>query len=88
MTDREAIDSLRVRITRAEADRDMWRVAGIEERYMESYFMVEALELQMDQHLQALAQLAPAPLRLPERSGAAEPSPRSNARAAGMAGTD
>ena len=63
----EATDSLRERIVKAEADRDMWRAAGVEERYMEAYFMVEALELQMDQHMQALAQLTPGALRSPER---------------------
>ena len=46
MTNQEA-DSLRVRIARAEVQRDAWRTAGNEEKYLEAYFLVEALELQL-----------------------------------------
>jgi hypothetical protein len=51
MTFQEDIDSFKGRISRAESERDAWRVAGREEKYLEAYFMVEALELQLDERL-------------------------------------
>lgn len=51
MTFEEDIDSFKGRIAEAEARRDAWRVAGPEEKYLEAYFMVEALELQLDERL-------------------------------------
>jgi hypothetical protein len=47
----EEIDDLRQRLARAETDRDAWRAAGRGERYLESYFLVEALELQIHARL-------------------------------------
>jgi hypothetical protein len=43
------IDVLQVRIAKAEADRDAWRAAGLQEKYLEAYSLVEALELQLHQ---------------------------------------
>ena len=43
------IDALRQRIAKAEADRDTWRASGQQEKYLEAYSMVEALETQLDQ---------------------------------------
>jgi hypothetical protein len=51
MTFEEDIDSFKARIAEAETKRDAWRVAGREEKYLEAYFMVEALELQLDERL-------------------------------------
>ena len=51
MTFQEEIDSFKERIARAESERDAWRIAGREEKYLEAYFMVEALELQLDERL-------------------------------------
>ncbi|WP_280154378.1 hypothetical protein [Piscinibacter sp. XHJ-5] len=51
MTFDEDIDSFKRRIADAEIQRDAWRVAGREERYLEAYFMVEALEQQLDERL-------------------------------------
>ena len=45
--DRE-IGDLRARLAKAESVRDRWRASGRQEKYLESYFMVEALELQLD----------------------------------------
>lgn len=47
----EDIDALKSRIAKAESERDTWRVAGVREKYLAAYFMVEALELQLDQRL-------------------------------------
>ena len=52
MTLQEDIKAVEKRLARAEMDRDAWRTAGREEKYLEAYFMVEALEL----HLQQLRQ--------------------------------
>jgi hypothetical protein len=49
MTFEVGIDSLKDRIAKAESERDAWRVAGREEKYLEAYFLVEALELQLDE---------------------------------------
>ena len=51
MTFQEEIDALLSRIAKAESERDAWRAAGPEEKYLEAYFMVEALELQLDERL-------------------------------------
>jgi hypothetical protein len=47
MTYQEDIATLKLRIAKSESERDAWRAAGREEKYLESYFMVEALELQL-----------------------------------------
>lgn len=44
----EQASGLQLRISRAEAERDAWRAAGLQEKYLEAYFMVEALEVQLD----------------------------------------
>jgi len=51
MTFQEDIASFKERIAQAEFHRDAWRAAGREEKYLEAYFMVEALELQLDERL-------------------------------------
>jgi len=55
----EDIDAMQVRIAKAEADRDTWRQSGMQEKYLEAYSTVEALELQLDL-LRRIARL-PAP---------------------------
>ena len=47
MTHQEQVSALKLRIARSELQRDAWRAAGREEKYLEAYFMVEALELQL-----------------------------------------
>lgn len=44
---REEIDRIAARLAKAEAERDAWRAAGMQEKYLEAYSMVEALELQL-----------------------------------------
>jgi len=51
MTSQEDIDVLKGRIATAESERDTWRVAGLEEKYLEAYVIVKALELQLDEQL-------------------------------------
>ena len=51
MTFQQEIDALRSRVAKAESERDAWRAAGPQEKYFEAYFMVEALESQLDQRL-------------------------------------
>jgi hypothetical protein len=46
--DTTQLADLGVRIRKAEADRDRWRATGNHDRYLESYFLVEALELQIN----------------------------------------
>jgi hypothetical protein len=52
----EDIAAMRVRIAKAEADRDGWRLSGMREKYLEAYSTVEALEVQLDL-LQRIARL-------------------------------
>jgi hypothetical protein len=61
MTFQAEIDAIKSRIAEAESERDIWRVAGQEEKYVVAHFMVEALELQLDDRLRAEA-IARAPL--------------------------
>jgi len=51
MTFQEDIDALKSRIAKAEFTRETWRAAGDQEKYLEAYFMVEALELQLDRRV-------------------------------------
>ena len=44
---REKIAALRLRIGDAESQRDGWRAAGSQEKYLEAYSLVEALEMQL-----------------------------------------
>jgi hypothetical protein len=44
----EKLATLRARIAKAESDRDTWRTSGMQDKYLEAYSMVEALELQVD----------------------------------------
>lgn len=48
MTLKEDIAAMRLRTAKAESERDRWRVSGKQEKYLEAYSMVEALELQLD----------------------------------------
>ncbi|MET3495265.1 hypothetical protein [Variovorax boronicumulans] len=51
MTLKNDIAALELRITQEEEKRDAWRIAGPEEKYLEAYSMVEALELQLERKL-------------------------------------
>jgi hypothetical protein len=53
MTFQEDIAAMQVRIAKAESERDSWRVCGMQEKYLEAYSMVEALELQLERLRQA-----------------------------------
>ena len=44
---REQIAELRLRISGAESQRDRWRALGSQEKYLEAYSLVEALEMQL-----------------------------------------
>lgn len=48
MTRHEEISAMQERIARTETQRDAWRASGVQEKYLEAYSMVEALELQLD----------------------------------------
>ena len=45
------VDALKTRLARALSERDAWRAAGLQEKYLEAYSMVEALELQLEKRL-------------------------------------
>ena len=45
MTLLEDVDALKTRLARVLSERDAWRAAGLQEKYLEAYSMVEALEL-------------------------------------------
>ena len=47
----EGIETLKRRISLAEAERDALQLAGQEENYLRAYSMVEALELQLEDRL-------------------------------------
>ena len=46
---KQEVEMLEIRLAKAESDRDTWRVAGREEKYLEAYSLVQALELQLEQ---------------------------------------
>jgi hypothetical protein len=45
------IDSIKSRILDAERERNGWRMAGVQEKYLEACSMVEALEFQLDERV-------------------------------------
>jgi hypothetical protein len=51
MSFQDEIDAIRGRIAQAQVERDSWRAAGREEKYLEAYVTVEALEMQLDARL-------------------------------------
>ena len=61
MTFEEDIDSFKDRIARARSERDAWRIAGREEKYLEAYCIVGALELQLDERRRRAGAIAGAP---------------------------
>jgi len=48
MSHNEEIANIRTRLAKAEQDRESWRATGMQEKYLEAYSMVEALELELD----------------------------------------
>jgi len=44
----DEISQLRQHLARVQVERDAWRAAGNQDKYMEAYFMAQALELQLD----------------------------------------
>jgi hypothetical protein len=61
MTALQDIDSIKARIAQAEIKRDAWRTAGNHERYLEAFFVVEAMELVLDEQLRRDTAGQPAP---------------------------
>jgi hypothetical protein len=59
MTFQDEIAALRARLAKAESDRDAWRTSGMQEKYLEAYLLVEALELQLDRLRQEGLRTAP-----------------------------
>jgi hypothetical protein len=51
MTHQDDIESLKSRIAKAESECNAWRAAGVEEKYLEAYVIVKALEMQLDEQL-------------------------------------
>jgi hypothetical protein len=51
MTTDDDIDTLKQRIAKAESERDSLRTSGREDKYLEAYVIVKALELQLDEQL-------------------------------------
>ena len=60
MTIPQEIDALRARIDKVQAECDAWHAAGRKEKYLETYFLLEALSLQLDECLKHLPAELPA----------------------------
>ena len=48
MTFQEEVAALKARIAAGHAERDGWRASGMQQKYLEAYSRVEALELQLE----------------------------------------
>jgi len=48
MTFQDEIAAMQSRIARVRSERDTWRASGRQEKYLEAYCRVEALELELD----------------------------------------
>jgi hypothetical protein len=51
----EPLGALRQRLAKAEADREIWRHAGKQEKYLTAYCLAEALDLQLERRLSGAA---------------------------------
>lgn len=58
MTQPDNVRSIHERLVQAQADCEAWRVSRLGEKYLEAFFLVEALELQLER---ALTQAPPLP---------------------------
>ena len=47
MSYQDDIAALTSRLRKAEAELQVWRAAGMQERYLEAYFLVDSLETEM-----------------------------------------
>lgn len=61
MTIQQDIDALRARVQKAQIDCEAWRLTGTKEKYLEAYFLVEALTSQLDEYLKNLTTDTPVP---------------------------
>jgi electron transfer flavoprotein alpha/beta subunit len=50
----QEIAAIRSHVAKAEADRDAWRAAGLQEKYLEACGLVDMLERQLDECLRQL----------------------------------
>jgi hypothetical protein len=48
MTFQEEITDIRARLAKAESQRDTCQASGMQEKYLEAYSLVQALELQLE----------------------------------------
>jgi hypothetical protein len=48
MTFNDEITAMRARIAKAESQRDTWQTSGMQEKYLEAYSLVQALELELE----------------------------------------
>jgi hypothetical protein len=55
MTLEQDIAAIRGRLAKAEADRDAWRAAGLQEKYLEACGLVDMLERRLDEQLRQVA---------------------------------
>jgi len=53
MDTEQQLATLRLSIRRGESETQRWRVAGLAEKYLESFCNVESLERQLDELMQA-----------------------------------
>jgi len=51
MAHQDHIDQLKDRIAQAQSECNTWRVEGPEEKYLEAYVIVKALELELEEQL-------------------------------------
>lgn len=56
MTLQQDIAAIRDRMAKAEADRDAWRAAGLQEKYLEACGLVDWLARQLDERLRQVGQ--------------------------------
>ena len=63
----EDIAAIQARIAKAESERDTWQVSKRQEKYLEAYSMVEALELQLGRLRKAAPSVAKRDETLSER---------------------
>lgn len=61
MSSPDEISQLRQHLAKVRVERDAWRAAGNQDKYMEAYFMTQALELQLDALVHRALEAPPQP---------------------------
>ena len=74
----EDIASILARIAKAESDQGRWRSSGNREKYLDSYFLVETLEIELGLLRKQRLEAAAKPAQLQAANTPPDPTPKAS----------